>query len=116
MFGKKQHNAQANRRKVVVLGDDETGKTYLLSSFTGHTICYPETSFIQDFTFDEQNVEIAFWDYPSHYMEQKYRDKMEELILMNAVSLVVMAFSVDDPSSLDSIATKYKLIILDWRN
>ncbi|KAF8498703.1 ras family-domain-containing protein [Russula emetica] len=102
------------QRKVVVCGDGACGKTSLLNVFTrGYfTQVYEPTVFenyVQDLFVDGQAVELSLWDTAG----QEEFDRLRSLSYAET-HVVMMCFSVDNPTSLENIETKWLDEILEY--
>lgn len=95
------------RRKLVILGDGACGKTSLLNIFTrGYfpTVYEPTVfeNYVHDVYIDESRVELDLWDTAG----QEEFDRLRALAYENTHT-VMLCFSVDSPSSLDNVQTKW---------
>ncbi|KZS94389.1 ras-domain-containing protein [Sistotremastrum niveocremeum HHB9708] len=95
------------QRKAVVCGDGACGKTSLLNVFTRgfFTQVYEPTVFenyVQDLTIDGQLVELSLWDTAG----QEDFDRLRSLSYAET-HVVMLCFSVDNPTSLENIETKW---------
>ncbi|KAI0285916.1 P-loop containing nucleoside triphosphate hydrolase protein [Russula aff. rugulosa BPL654] len=102
------------QRKVVVCGDGACGKTSLLNVFTrGYfTQVYEPTVFenyVHDLYVDGQSVELSLWDTAG----QEEFDRLRSLSYAET-HVVMMCFSVDNPTSLENIETKWLDEILEY--
>jgi len=102
------------QRKVVVCGDGACGKTSLLNVFTrGYfTQVYEPTVFenyVHDLLVDGQAVEMSLWDTAG----QEEFDRLRSLSYAET-HVVMMCFSVDNPTSLENIETKWLEEIVEY--
>ncbi|KAH9967342.1 ras family-domain-containing protein [Russula dissimulans] len=102
------------QRKVVVCGDGACGKTSLLNVFTrGYfTQVYEPTVFenyVHDLSVDDQAVEMSLWDTAG----QEEFDRLRSLSYAET-HVVMMCFSVDNPTSLENIETKWLDEIIEY--
>ncbi|KZO92896.1 hypothetical protein CALVIDRAFT_503745 [Calocera viscosa TUFC12733] len=102
------------QRKLVVLGDGACGKTSLLNVYTrGYfTAIYEPTVFenyVHDIVIDDQQVELSLWDTAG----QEEFDRLRSLSYAET-HLVLLCFSVDNPTSLDNIESKWIEEVLEY--
>ncbi|TFK51692.1 hypothetical protein OE88DRAFT_1712223 [Heliocybe sulcata] len=102
------------QRKVVVCGDGACGKTSLLNVFTRgfFTQVYEPTVFenyVHDLYVDEQLVELSLWDTAG----QEEFDRLRSLSYAET-HVVMICFSVDNPTSLDNVEAKWIDEILEY--
>jgi len=102
------------QRKVVVIGDGGCGKTSLLNVFTRgfFTQIYEPTVFenyVHDIHVDDQMIELSLWDTAG----QEDFDRLRSLSYAET-HVVMLCFSVDNPSSLDNIESKWIDEILEY--
>ncbi|KAF7721030.1 GTP-binding protein Rho1 [Apophysomyces ossiformis] len=95
-------------RKVVIVGDGACGKTCLLTVFAhgefpeGQYIPTIFDSFVKDITVDGKRVGLALWDTAG----QEDFDRLRTLSYPDS-DVVLIAFSVDSPESLENIPEKW---------
>lgn len=111
-FRKKKHQVDSNasrqvRKKLVVVGDGECGKTCLLIVFSKDE--FPEVyvptvfeTYVADIEVDNNEVELALWDTAG----QEDYDRLRPLSYPDT-DVVLMCFSVDNPDSFENIAEKW---------
>ncbi|TFK74893.1 hypothetical protein BDN72DRAFT_886025 [Pluteus cervinus] len=102
------------QRKVVVCGDGACGKTSLLNVFTRgfFTQVYEPTVFenyVQDITVEDQMVELSLWDTAG----QEEFDRLRSLSYAET-HVVMICFSVDNPTSLENVESKWLDEILEY--
>ncbi|KAG9312893.1 small GTPase superfamily [Chiua virens] len=102
------------QRKVVVCGDGACGKTSLLNVFTRgfFTQVYEPTVFenyVHDIYVDDQLVELSLWDTAG----QEEFDRLRSLSYAET-HVVMICFSVDNPTSLENVETKWIDEILEF--
>ncbi|KAI8340859.1 small GTPase superfamily [Chlamydoabsidia padenii] len=95
------------RRKMVVVGDGNCGKSSLLNVFTKGIFpqVYEPTVFenyVHEITVDGQQVEFGLWDTAG----QEEYDRLRTLSYENT-HIVLMCFSVDNRVSLDNILERW---------
>ncbi|ORZ23284.1 small GTPase superfamily [Absidia repens] len=95
------------RRKLVVVGDGNCGKSSLLNVFTKNIFpqIYEPTVFenyVHEITVDGQEVEFGLWDTAG----QEEYDRLRTLSYENT-HLVLLCFSVDNRVSLDNILERW---------
>ncbi|CAO3689681.1 unnamed protein product [Rhizopus stolonifer] len=96
------------KRKIVLVGDGACGKTCLLSVFCKGS--FPMTQYIptifetaaKDMVVDSRNVIAELWDSAG----QEDYDKLRTLSYPDS-DVIVIAFSVDIPESLENITEKW---------
>ncbi|KAG8958706.1 Rho GTPase [Tulasnella sp. 419] len=101
-------------RKIVVCGDGAVGKTSLCNVFTRGTFIqvYEPTVFenyVQDIEIDEQTVEMSIWDTAG----QEEFDRLRSLSYAET-HVVMLCFSVDNPTSLENIEGKWVDEVLEY--
>lgn len=101
-------------RKLVVVGDGAVGKTSLCNVFTRGTFIqvYEPTVFenyVHDIQVDDQLVELSLWDTAG----QEDFDRLRSLSYAET-HVVMMCFSVDNPTSLENIEGKWVDEILEF--
>jgi len=101
------------QRKVVVCGDGACGKTSLLNVFTRgfFTQVYEPTVFenyVHDIYVEEQPVELSLWDTAG----QEEFDRLRSLSYAET-HVVMICFSVDNPTSLENVESKWLEEILE---
>jgi len=102
------------QRKIVVCGDGACGKTSLLNVFTRgfFTQIYEPTVFenyVHDVKIDDQTVELSLWDTAG----QEEFDRLRSLSYADT-HLIMLCFSVDNPTSLENIETKWIEEVLEY--
>jgi len=102
------------QRKAVVCGDGACGKTSLLNVFTRgfFTQVYEPTVFenyVQDLQVEDQLVELSLWDTAG----QEEFDRLRSLSYAET-HVIMVCFSVDNPTSLDNVETKWIEEILEY--
>jgi len=102
------------QRKLVVCGDGAVGKTSLCNVFTHGTFIqvYEPTVFenyVHDIHVDDQVVELSLWDTAG----QEEFDRLRSLSYAET-HVVIMCFSVDNPTSLDNIESKWVDEVLEF--
>ncbi|KDQ61621.1 hypothetical protein JAAARDRAFT_31097 [Jaapia argillacea MUCL 33604] len=105
---------RAIQRKVVVCGDGACGKTSLLNVFTRgfFTQVYEPTVFenyVHDVYVDDQLVELSLWDTAG----QEEFDRLRSLSYAET-HVVMICFSVDNPTSLENVEAKWIDEILEY--
>lgn len=95
------------RKKLVVVGDGECGKTCLLIVFSKDE--FPEVyvptvfeTYVADIEVDNNEVELALWDTAG----QEDYDRLRPLSYPDT-DVVLMCFSIDNPDSFENIAEKW---------
>ncbi|XP_017656494.1 transforming protein RhoA-like isoform X1 [Nannospalax galili] len=95
------------RKKLVIVGDENSGKTCLLIIFSKDQ--FPEVyvptvfeNYVADIELDEKQVELALWDTAG----QEYYDRLRPLSYPDT-DVILMCFSIGSPDSLDSIPRKW---------
>ncbi|KAK2187335.1 hypothetical protein NP493_169g04034 [Ridgeia piscesae] len=95
------------RRKLVIVGDGECGKTCLLIVFSRDE--FPEVyvptvfeTYVADIEVDNRQVELALWDTAG----QEDYDRLRPLSYPD-VHVIVMCFAIDNPDSLENIVEKW---------
>jgi len=101
------------QRKVVVCGDGACGKTSLLNVFTRgfFTQVYEPTVFenyVHDLYVEDQLVELSLWDTAG----QEEFDRLRSLSYAET-HVVMICFSVDNPTSLENVESKWLEEILE---
>ncbi|KAI8099694.1 GTP-binding protein Rho3 [Halteromyces radiatus] len=104
--GEKTSNISV-RRKLVVVGDGNCGKSSLLNVFTKGIFpqVYEPTVFenyVHEITVDGRVVEFGLWDTAG----QEEYDRLRTLSYENT-NVVLLCFSVDNPVSLDNILERW---------
>ncbi|EED80580.1 predicted protein, partial [Postia placenta Mad-698-R] len=102
------------QRKIVVCGDGATGKTSLLNVFTRgwFSAVYEPTVFenyVHDMHVEDQLVELSLWDTAG----QEEFDRLRSLSYAET-HVVMLCFSIDNPTSLDNIESKWIDEILEY--
>ncbi|KIM74652.1 hypothetical protein PILCRDRAFT_99117 [Piloderma croceum F 1598] len=102
------------QRKIVVCGDGACGKTSLLNVFTRgfFTQVYEPTVFenyVHDLYVDDQLVELSLWDTAG----QEEFDRLRSLSYAET-HVIMICFSVDNPSSLENVESKWIDEILEY--
>lgn len=100
-------NPRALRRKLVIVGDGAAGKTSLLNVFAvGH---FPETyeptvfdNYVTEIELDAKPIQLALWDTAG----QEEYERLRPLSYSKA-HVILIAFSVDTPDSLDNVIQKW---------
>ncbi|XP_036620017.1 transforming protein RhoA-like isoform X1 [Trichosurus vulpecula] len=97
----------AIRKKLVIVGDDECGKTCLLIVFSKDQFSdiYVPTVFenyVADIEVDRKQVELALWDTAGQEDYHRLRP-----LSYPDTDVVLMCFSIDAPNSLESIGDKW---------
>ncbi|KAF8740010.1 hypothetical protein AX14_003926 [Amanita brunnescens Koide BX004] len=105
--------AKPIQRKVVVCGDGACGKTSLLNVFTRgfFTQVYEPTVFenyVHDIYVEDQPVELSLWDTAG----QEEFDRLRSLSYAET-HVVMICFSVDNPTSLENVESKWLEEILE---
>jgi len=95
------------RRKLVIVGDGACGKTSLLCSFAlgEFPSSYNPTVFdnyVADIILDGKQVQLALWDTAG----QEEYERLRPLSYSRA-HVVVIAFAIDVPDSLDNVRSKW---------
>jgi len=106
--------SKPTQRKAVVCGDGACGKTSLLNVFTRgfFTQVYEPTVFenyVQDLVVDDQLVELSLWDTAG----QEQFDRLRSLSYAET-HIVLICFSVDNPTSLANVESKWIDEILEY--
>jgi len=101
-------------RKLVVVGDGAVGKTSLCNVFTRGTFIqvYEPTVFenyVHDIQVDDTIIELSLWDTAG----QEDFDRLRSLSYAET-HVVMMCFSVDNPTSLENIEAKWVDEILEY--
>ncbi|KAG8983947.1 Rho GTPase [Tulasnella sp. JGI-2019a] len=101
-------------RKLVVCGDGAIGKTSLCNVFTRGTFIqiYEPTVFenyVHDIVVDDQTVELSLWDTAG----QEEFDRLRSLSYAET-HVVMLCFSVDNPTSLENVESKWVDEILEF--
>ncbi|CAO3628134.1 unnamed protein product [Cunninghamella blakesleeana] len=95
------------KEKLVIIGDGNCGKTSLLSVFahgsfpSGHVPTVFET-YVKDFDVNGDHVELSLWDTAG----QEDYDRLRPLSYPDT-NVLLIAFAVDSPDSLDNITEKW---------
>ncbi|KAG0170389.1 Rho GTPase [Apophysomyces sp. BC1034] len=95
------------RRKLVIVGDGNCGKTSLLSVFTqgyfprDHLPTVFETH-VKDVVIDGKAVQLALWDTAGQ--EEYERIRPHSYI---KADVVLIAYAIDSPDSLENVTTKW---------
>ncbi|KAI0955144.1 hypothetical protein AcW1_006812 [Taiwanofungus camphoratus] len=102
------------QRKIVVCGDGACGKTSLLNVFTRgwFSAVYEPTVFenyVHDLYVDDQLVELSLWDTAG----QEEFDRLRSLSYAET-HVVMLCFSVDNPTSLENIEAKWIDEVLEY--
>ncbi|KAI0305951.1 small GTPase superfamily [Multifurca ochricompacta] len=103
------------QRKVVVCGDGACGKTSLLNVFTRGFFTQLTSeptvfeNYVHDLYVDDQVVELSLWDTAG----QEEFDRLRSLSYAET-HVVMMCFSVDNPTSLENVETKWLDEILEY--
>ncbi|KAH9933359.1 small GTPase superfamily [Fomitopsis serialis] len=102
------------QRKIVVCGDGATGKTSLLNVFTRgwFSAIYEPTVFenyVHDLYVEDQLVELSLWDTAG----QEEFDRLRSLSYAET-HVVMLCFSVDNPTSLTNIEAKWIDEVLEY--
>jgi len=100
-------NHEPIKRKLVIIGDGATGKTSLLSVFTLGFFPkdYLPTVFehyVSDCRVDGKSVQLALWDTAGQEDYERLRP-----LCYNKSHVIVIAYSVDNPDSLENVQTKW---------
>ena len=97
----------AIRKKLVIVGDSDCGKTCLLFSFACNK--FPEEfvprhfdSYVACIKVDGKTVELAFWD----TIDQEEYDRFRPLSYPDT-DVILMCFSIENPDSLVNIPKKW---------
>ncbi|KAK2160666.1 hypothetical protein LSH36_128g04030 [Paralvinella palmiformis] len=95
------------RRKLVVVGDGECGKTCLLIVFIKDEFPYryiPTVfeTYVNDIVVDNHEVELALWDTAG----QEDYDRLRPLSYPET-DVVLICFSIDNPDSLENVVEKW---------
>ena len=97
----------AIRKKLVIVGDSDCGKTCLLSSFARNK--FPEEyvprvfeSYLTSIKVDGKTVELGFWD----TVGQEEYDRLRPLSYLYT-DVILMCFSVDNLDSFENIPEKW---------
>jgi small GTP-binding protein len=95
------------RRKLVIVGDGACGKTSLLSSFALGEFPkeYQPTIFenyVAEIRLDGKAVQLALWDTAGQEEYERLRP-----LSYSKSHVILIAFSIDTPDSLDNVATKW---------
>ncbi|KAM0703651.1 hypothetical protein Q7P35_009590 [Cladosporium inversicolor] len=112
-FTMAQGDQQVMRRKLVIIGDGACGKTSLLSVFTlGYfpTRYVPTVfeNYVTDCRVDGKSVQLALWDTAG----QEDYERLRPLAYSQA-HVILIAFSVSSPDSLQNITTKWHPEVLE---
>jgi len=102
------------QRKVVVCGDGACGKTSLLNVFTSGSFFYhyePTVfeNYVHDLYVEDQLVELSLWDTAG----QEEFDRLRSLSYAET-HVVMVCYSVDNPTSLENVETKWIDEILEY--
>lgn len=95
------------RRKLVIVGDGDCGKTCLLTVFTKKrfpTLYVPRIfeGYVADIEIDDKLVELALWDTVGTEEYDRYR-----YLSYPHTDVVLVCFSVDNPGSLENVERKW---------
>ncbi|KAL0089826.1 small Rho-type GTPase [Phycomyces blakesleeanus] len=95
------------RRKLVIVGDGNCGKTSLLTVFTQGFFPkkYIPTVFethVKDVVIDGKAVQLALWDTAGQ--EEYERIRPHSYVKAN---IILIAYAIDSPDSLDNVTTKW---------
>jgi len=100
-------SARSIRKKLVVVGDGECGKTSLLITFAKDE--FPETydptvfeTYVADIEVDGRPVELALWDTAG----QEDYDRLRPLSYPDT-DVVLMCFAINNPDSFDNVLEKW---------
>ncbi|KAJ7331282.1 hypothetical protein OS493_020071 [Desmophyllum pertusum] len=95
------------RRKLVAVGDGDSGKTSLLFGFAKHE--FPEfyaptvfENYVADIEVDGKTVELALWD----TAPQEDYNRLRPLSYPDT-DVILMCFSTDSPDSLENIPEEW---------
>ena len=96
------------RRKLLIVGDGDCGKTCLLTVFTKRrfpTTYIPRTfeGYVADIQIDGKTVELALWDTIGTHEDY---DRLSHLSYPDT-NVVLVCFSVDNPDSLENVEKKW---------
>ncbi|KAK1794444.1 hypothetical protein P4O66_011312, partial [Electrophorus voltai] len=111
---------KGSRRKVVVVGDTQCGKTALLHVFAKDS--YPENyvptvfeNYTASFEIDKQRIELNMWDTSADFNAQgigaqhcsSYYDNVRPLAYPDS-DAVLICFDISRPETLDSVVKKWR--------
>ncbi|KAH7096677.1 P-loop containing nucleoside triphosphate hydrolase protein [Auriculariales sp. MPI-PUGE-AT-0066] len=116
-YNNTQHSTSSpayERRKLVIVGDGECGKTCLLIVFSGGG--FPEIhvptvfeSHVTDVEVDGKRVELALWDTAG----QEDYDRLRPLSYPDT-HVILICFSISIPDSLDNVVEKWIAEVLHF--
>ncbi|XP_050414928.1 ras-like GTP-binding protein Rho1 [Patella vulgata] len=99
--------ASDTRKKLVIVGDGECGKTCLLIVFCRDV--FPEfyvptifENYVADIEVDNRSVQLALWDTSG----QEAYDRLRPLSYPDT-DVILMCFSIHNPDSLENISEKW---------
>ncbi|GAA5850507.1 hypothetical protein JCM3766R1_003519 [Sporobolomyces carnicolor] len=111
--GKSVRSKRPLNRKLVVVGDGACGKTSLLNVFVSGE--FPETyeptvfeNHTVDIVVDDTPVELSLWDTAGQEDFARLRS-----LSYSDTHLIMLAFAVDQPTSLENVETKWVDEILE---
>lgn len=96
-----------NRRKLVVVGDGNSGKTCMLIAFVDGDFreTYVPTIFestVADVQLDDEQIQLALWDTAG----QEEYDRLRTLSYPDS-NVILVCFAIDNPDSLDNVYDKW---------
>ena len=98
----------AIRKKMLIVGDSDCGKTCLYTVFAKDR--FPEEyvpkrfeNYVADIEVDGKQVELALWD--MHTGSKNY-NKLRPLSYPDS-DVILICFSIDSPSSLDNVLERW---------
>ncbi|KAH8824558.1 P-loop containing nucleoside triphosphate hydrolase protein [Flagelloscypha sp. PMI_526] len=97
-----------HKRKLLIVGDETVGKTSLLARFTRGEFQEGRASFgsedpVPFIQVDQKRVELNLWVRPGSGEPVNWY----HLLAYPSTNVVLIAFSVDDPNSLDNVQEKW---------
>ncbi|XP_076857039.1 rho-related GTP-binding protein RhoN-like [Brachyhypopomus gauderio] len=105
---------KVSRRKIVVVGDTQCGKTALLHVFAKDS--YPENyvptvfeNYTASFEIDKQRIELNMWDTSG----SSYYDNVRPLAYPDS-DAVLICFDISRPETLDSVLKKWQGETLEY--